>query len=131
MSALADLDWHAVRALYQQREQVHQRLTRFYQQGPSAQFASLLLGISDRAGNYSASEHGLGPQILRENPNAVQRLYDLSGGFIGLQSAREVPSLIRHAGLRYFQIGVGSEASCMLNPQVCWVANTRTIWTHL
>lgn len=29
------------------------------------------------------------------------------------------------------KIGVGSEASCMVNPNVCWVANTRTIWAHL
>lgn len=42
-----------------------------------------------------------------------------------------VPPLIRQAAINYLKIGVGSEASCMLNPRVCWVANTRTIWTHL
>ena len=131
MSALIALDWQAVSAHYQQRAAIHQRLVSLYQQGRAAQLANLLLGISDRAGNYSASEHGLGPQALTANPNAVQRLYSLSGSFITLRSAREVPFLIRQTALRYFQIGVGSEASCMLNPQVCWVANTRTIWTHL
>jgi hypothetical protein len=38
--------------------------------------------------------------------------------------------LIKRARLKYLQIGVGSEISCMVNG-VCRVANTRTIWTHL
>jgi len=50
---------------------------------------------------------------------------------MSLKTARNVPEIIRDARLRYFQIGVGSEASCMMNPGCCWVANTRTIWTHL
>ena len=89
MSALIALDWQAVSAHYQQRAAIHQRLVSLYQQGRAAQLANLLLGISDRAGNYSASEHGLGPQALTANPNAVQRLYSLSGSFITLRSARE------------------------------------------
>ena len=42
-----------------------------------------------------------------------------------------MPDLISLARLAYLKIGVGSEISCMVNPKVCWVANTRTIWTHL
>ncbi|HET9181455.1 MAG TPA: hypothetical protein VFP59_04930 [Candidatus Angelobacter sp.] len=26
---------------------------------------------------------------------------------------------------------MGSEISCIINPEKCWVANTRTIFTHL
>jgi hypothetical protein len=89
------------------------------------------LGISNAAGNFSAEEHALGPKILTENVNAERRVGDLAEKFIALKAAREVPRLIRGAQLRYLQIGVGSEASCMVNPEVCWVANTRTIWTHL
>ncbi len=91
----------------------------------------MVLGVSNAAGNYSAEEHALGPKILTENVNAERRVGDLAEKFVALKTAREVPRLIRGAQLRYLQIGVGSEASCMLNPEVCWVANTRTIWTHL
>src|ERR1700726_2596678 len=100
MSALNGLDWHAVSAHYQQRAEIHQRLIGLYQQQRGLQFANLLLGISDPGWNYSASEHGLGPQVLSANPNAVQRLYNLARGFISLRSAREVPFLIRQTGLR-------------------------------
>jgi hypothetical protein len=95
------------------------------------EFVELLLGMSDQNGNYSAVEHGLGPLILGENFNVVNRLWDLSWQFRSLKTAHEVPKLIRQARLQYLQIGVGSEASCMLNPSVCWVANARTIWTQL
>ena len=71
-----------------------------------------------------------GPKILTENINAERRVGDLAEKFIALRTAARF-RLIRGAQLQYLQIGVGSEASCMLNPEVCWVANTRTIWTHL
>lgn len=131
MSALSSLDWRSVRDQYDLRQKVSTDLVRLYTQRKLQQFADLLLGMSDSAGNYSASEHGLGPKILGENLNAENRLYAISTDFLRVKNAHEVPPLIRAAGLRYFQIGVGSEASCMLNPQVCWVANVRTIWTHL
>src|SRR2546426_5783977 len=98
---------------------------------PCDRFARLVLGVSDPAGNYSAAEHGIGPRVLGGNRNAEQRVFDLADKFIGLSKAREVPVLIRQAGLKYLGISVGSEASCMLNPRVCWVANTRTAWAHL
>ena len=50
---------------------------------------------------------------------------------MALAEACDVPTLIKQARLQYLRIGVGSEISCMVNPSVCWVANTRTIWTHL
>ena len=85
--------------------------------------------MSNPGGNYSAAEHKLGPQILCENPNAHQRVFDLATKFMALTTAGDVPQLIKQAGMRFLQIGVGSEASCMVKPDVCWVANTRTIWT--
>jgi hypothetical protein len=132
MSALDTLDWHAVRTHYLQREDIHRRLLSLYEEEKVAPFAQLVLGISNKAGNYSASEHGLGPQILAMNGgNAAKRVYDLAGLFIALKNARDVPKMIKAARIQYLQIGVGSEASCMMNPSVCWVVNTRTIWTHL
>jgi hypothetical protein len=91
----------------------------------------LLLGISDPSGNYSAAEHGIGPKVLAENHDVEKRLVVVVNEFVDLSNGHEVPPLIRRARLKYFQIGVGSEASCMLNPHYCWVANVRTIWTHL
>jgi hypothetical protein len=55
-----------------------------------------------------------------------------SGGAIyWSEDGGDVPQLIRGTQLRYLQIDAGSEASCIHNPDGCWVANTRTIWTHL
>lgn len=131
MSALDTIAWTKVRSHYDERVQIHGELLGLRGAGKTRQFASLLLGVSNSAGNYSAAEHGLGPKILADNINAEQRVAALGEKFIALRTAREVPRLIRGAQIRYLQIGVGSEASCMLNPEVCWVANTRTIWTHL
>jgi hypothetical protein len=132
MAVLDELDWSAVRDHYDQRISVHRRLLQLHKRRDHAAFADLVLGISDAAGNYSAAEHHLGPKILATNgARARERVFDLGTQFVGLRSAREVPSLIRAADLRSLKIGVGSEASCLLNPKHCWVANTRTIWTHL
>ncbi|MEO7133962.1 MAG: hypothetical protein ABI024_07050 [Vicinamibacterales bacterium] len=94
-------------------------------------FGNLVLGVSDSAGNFSASRHGLGPKVLALNRNAAQHVHGVGMQFAALSTASRVPGIIRGAGLRYFQISVGSEVSCIVNPSVCWVANRRTIWAHL
>jgi hypothetical protein len=131
MSILQSLNWTEVRGHYDARLCVHQNLLALYKEHRFGEFAQLLLGISNPAGNYSAEEHGLGPRILANNFNGQQRVFALAGAFINLNTARNVPTLIRQAALRHLGIGVGSEASCMLNPEVCWIANTRTVWAHL
>jgi hypothetical protein len=131
MSVLDELDWRSVREQYEVRLHVHERFVRLLNAAESRAWFDLALGISDAAGNYSASEHRLGPRVRAENSNADSRLRDLARSFMQLSSARNVPELIRAAGLKYVGIGAGSEVSCMSNPTVCWVANTRTIWTHL
>jgi hypothetical protein len=131
MSLLQSLNWTDVRRHYDERVAVHRELMELHRNGRVGDFAPLLLGMSNSAGNYSAEEHSLGPRILAANRNAEQRIFDLAARFMVLKKAREVPALIRGAGLQHLAIGVGSEASCMVNPQVCWVANTRTLWAHL
>ncbi len=133
MAVLDLVDWQAVRQHYDDRVSVSRTLIQLYEQKSIEKFANLALGVSDADGNYSAAEHGLGPRILYPayNKNAEQRIFDLAGEFIALTDARRVPELIALAGLAYLKIGVGSEISCMVNPEVCWVANTRTIWAHL
>jgi hypothetical protein len=131
MSALTNLDWNHVRDHYDNRVEIHRQLLQFYREGELNPFVDLLLGISDPTGNYSADEHRLGPQIIASNRNARDQVVVLARRFIDLTTATSVPELIRNASIRYLKIGVGPEASCMVNPDVCWVANTRTIWTHL
>src|SRR5439155_17548141 len=78
-----------------------------------------------------ASRHGLGPRVLALNSNPVERVHKAAIAFVRLKSAASVPGIVRATGLQYFQISVGSEVSCVVNPRVCWVANRRTIWAHL
>jgi hypothetical protein len=131
MAILDSIEWAKVRRHYDDRVRVSHNLQTLNERRSIGKFADLALGISDADGNYSAAEHGLGPKILSTNSNAAQRVFELADQFISLGDARRVPQLIRDAKIKYLQIGVGSEVSCMVNPDVCWVANTRTIWTHL
>jgi hypothetical protein len=131
MSVLDELNWVEVKEQYDVRMGVRARLDRHFSATDYRNFFDLALGISDSAGNYSAVEHNLGPQVRAANPDSDQQVSRLAGSFRQLSSAREVPELIRNAQIRYLSIGVGSELSCLMNPTVCWVANTRTIWTDL
>jgi hypothetical protein len=133
MGILDSLEWAAVRRHYDDRVRVSKALAQLHSRKSVHEFANLALGISDADGNYSAAEHGLGPKILYpgHNRNAERKVFELAREFIALMDARGVPELIAGANLTYLKIGVGSEISCMVNPKICWVANTRTIWTHL
>jgi Ethanolamine utilization protein EutJ (predicted chaperonin) len=131
MNYLYDLDWQQVLENYNNRINAHTKLLKFYENNKQKEFLQLALGISDSAGNYSASEHNIGPKIIEANINAVGRVFELAGIFRGLKSGRKVPEIIKLENLSYLKIGVGSEISCMMNPDICWVANSRTIWMHL
>ncbi|MBS1002256.1 hypothetical protein JK169_14855 [Acetobacter persici] len=130
-SVLDVIIWNDALEHYKARMRVHRRLLALHESRKTSAFAKLLLGISDNQGNYSARDHGLGPRILSENLNAEMSLFRVSEKFLTLENAYNVPKIIREANLKYFRIGVGSETSCMINPQVCWISNTRSIWTHL
>jgi hypothetical protein len=131
VSILKSIDWARVRGHYDRRIKVSKELQKLYDQKLISEFADLAVGISNASANYSATEHGLGPKILNANANAARRVFNLAREFRRLTGARRVPEIIRDAQIKYLQVGVGSEISCMVNPRVCWVANTRTVWTHL
>jgi len=133
MAILERVDWRAVRDQYDKRISVSKRLRNLHQQQRVEDFGQMAIGFSDPDANYSASEghRPLGPDILNSNMNAERQIFELAAKFIPLTDAREVPELIKAARIKYLFIGVGSEISCIMNPQVCWVANRRTIWTHL
>lgn len=40
-------------------------------------------------------------------------------------------SAVYDAGIKYLKVSVGSEMAMMLKPDIFWVANVRTVWTHL
>lgn len=132
MSTLASLDWAAVREHYNRRMRVHKTLLRLHREESISKFAILALGVDDVDGNYSAAEHGLGPKILHAdfNRDAARRIFDLAGDLKSLSDGLKVPEIIANQPMKYLKIGIGSELSCMVNPEYCWVANTRTIWTH-
>jgi hypothetical protein len=131
MAVLDTVDWQAVRDHYDERVETHERLVQLHEDELVEPFFRLAMGIESNSGNYSAAEHSIGPRVARENSNAYQRVYDLAAQLQALTHGRGVPAIVRAAGIRYLAVGVGSELSCMVNPEVCWVANTRTIWTHL
>jgi hypothetical protein len=131
MANFENIDWDWVRGHYRLRVETHMALAYLHQSGQVAKFASLAVGEDDASGNYSASEHQLGPRILRGNPRAEQRVFDLAAGFLDTDSPAMVPMLIRKAQLKFLQIGVGSEISCMMKPSSFWVANKKSIWAHL
>ncbi len=124
-----DLDMHAVRELYLHRELVHLELRRLFDNGAVHDYIQLALGISDSAGNYSASEHGLGPRILAESTE--EAVFDLATVIEQCPNAHHLPELIYHNSLNYIKISVGSEIAMMLKPNDYWVGNVRTIWAYL
>lgn len=127
----AELDWKKVRAHYLERKDVHKKLLALRDAGKSEAFVNLLLGIGAGSirGNYSATDHQLGPKIRHRS--SATAIIDLADKLRTVKNPYEVPQLVKAANLPFLKVGVGSEASCMLNPEVCWVANTRTIWSHL
>ena len=110
---------------------VSNQLLRLLDDGKVTAFAELAIGSTENAGNYSAAEHRSIRPGIAENPNWRGRVYKLAERFKTLKNADNVRDLITAANINWLQIGVGSEMSCLVNPEVCWVCNVRTIWTHL
>jgi hypothetical protein len=107
-----ELDWQSVRVHYQQRLGISRDLVNLYNRAIRDRtlvdpFVRLLLGISNRRANYSASDHGLGHQILSENFDAAQRVFLLAGQFGHVTHAREVPTLISEADIQKLKSGLG------------------------
>jgi hypothetical protein len=126
---IAELDISGVREHYQSRERTHTTLRKLFDAGAVEDYVNLALGITNPAGNYSASEHGLGPRILDENSH--QDVFNLATEIEVCPNTHHLPDLIYRHRLPYLKISVGSEIAMMLKPKVHWVGNVRTIWSHL
>jgi len=119
-----------VKEHYDARFQCHQRLNALLAQNNTKDYLNLALGIDDALGNFSASEHGLGYQVL--DNNNPQSVINLANSFINSNySQGKMVQAIYEANISHLKIGVGSEIAMMLKPDTFWVVNTRTIWTHL
>lgn len=130
MLALNEADWAWIGTHFARRLKTHHTLKQYHRDGDAARFAELALGVSDPEGNQSASDFGLGKAIL-ENKNAVRRLFELGDKMLALSRPAELPPLLAQTGLEGLKIGVGSEIACMLRPSLCWVANTKSLWSYL
>jgi hypothetical protein len=126
----ARLNWQAVRRQYDVRLQVSERLIRLLSLNNAAEFARVAMGISDPNGNYSAREHGLGPRILAENPNAAELIMSLACKLANLQFGSELSEAVSQAAITNLGIAVGSELGCLMNPKICWITNRRTVWAY-
>jgi hypothetical protein len=92
-------------------------------------FASPAFGITDAAGNFSAAEHRLGPQILHSRP--ARAVWELGMRLTACTEPAQVVDTIYAAQIPNLKISVGSEIGMMVRPESFWVANTRSIWAHL
>lgn len=126
---LSNLDMKKVYLSYQQRESAHLNLVQFFQTSNINAYTDLALGVSRPEGNYSASEHDLGPQILHHNTRAS--VFELARKMLALHDAHHIPTTIYRANMPYLRISVGSEMAMMLSPDKYWVGNVRTIYSHL
>ena len=89
----------------------------------------LALGISDPQGNYSASEHDLGPSVLASR--SFSAVFELAEQIALCESAEEMLAKVYAANIPFLKVSVGSEIAMLMRPKLFWVANTRTVWTHL
>lgn len=131
-SVLNALKWNDIASHFRTRVKASKELLLLHDEGEVRKFAQLAIGITSAIGNYSAGEHPiLKIGITTENVGWDERVFRLASEFRKLSDVSQVPGLIADARLKYLQISVGSEISCMVNPTVCWVCNLRTIWLHL
>lgn len=123
------LDFKEIREHYDRRKETHRLLRNEFDVANINSYVRLALGIEDARGNYSASEHGLGPLILAEpNSNSVFRL---AQELERCTKKSHIPEIIYRWRIPYLKISVGSEMGMMLRPNDFWVGNARTIWAHL
>ena len=126
---IEQLDMYDVREHYDARFECHQRLSALLRNGKADAYVDLALGISEPIGNYSSAEHGLGPQILATNQPV--RAIQLAQSFLAETDPKRMVVTIYDAGIKYLKVSVGSEMAMLLKPDIFWVANVRTVWTHL
>ncbi len=130
MVDMNDIDMREVRDHYLMREQIHCRLRGLFEAEDEHEFVRLALGMTDGAGNYSASEHRLGPKILSAK-GAERDVFGLADDIENNSVVNRLPGIIEERAISNLKISVGSEIAMMLKPDTHWIGNKRTIWSHL
>lgn len=126
---LSRLAFYDVRNHYFERKKIGVKLRALHEAGAVDDYVDLALGISDPRGNYSASDHDLGPKILNAVPSLL--VFNLAKT---LQTATDSKTMllgVYAANIPNLKVSVGSEMAMLLRPRTFWVANTRTVWAHL
>ncbi|MDD5213981.1 MAG: hypothetical protein PHQ03_00390 [Methylococcales bacterium] len=125
------LNMQLVKKHYDARFRCHEHLLDLLSTARKEDYLEIALGIGEFSyGNFSANEHHLGERILSHSPH--ERLFELAQSFMNDTSPlKMLKSIYVDFNLPYLKIGVGSEMAMMLKPNTFWVANVRTLWTHL
>lgn len=126
---VAELDFPLVFEHYARRADISAKLRFLLASHSVDEYVDLALGIDDPYGNYSAADHALGRRILEQR--SKNSIFALGCALSTAARAQDVQRIIYQAGIPYLKIGVGSEMAMLLQPEVHWVANTRSIWSHL
>ena len=126
---LDEIDYGYVANHYAKRLLVADRLKSLLSLGADQKYAELALGINDPYGNYSAAEHGHGPKILENRSHKA--VFKLAQKLSDIGDAKKMLDVIYNENIPYLKVAVGSEIAMLLQPDTHWVANTRSIWSHL
>ena len=108
------IDYRAAYEHYYRRYMIHQRLTKAFQEGNVSKYVELALGIDELGGNYSASEHGLGPRILQQS--LPEKVFELAQELFICKVPANIPEVIYKANIPYLKISVGSEMATLACP---------------
>ena len=126
---ISSLSFEEIWRHYDLRIEVHQELIKDLDTWRVSEYVDKALGITTPHGNYSASEHGLGPQILAET--RPKSIFDFALELSEVSDPLLIPRVIRDADIPYLKISVGSEMAALLNPERKWVTNIRTIYAQV
>ena len=126
---VTDLNFRDVLDQYNVRVAMSTRLISHLNSDRKQEYIGLALGMDDMHGNYSARDHDLGPKILAgRSPDTV---FAFAKQLQSVKDSLDLQHLIYKANIPYLNISVGTEIALMLQPSVHWVANSRSIWSHL
>jgi hypothetical protein len=131
LELLKSLDWEEVASFYTMRVDLHRTAIALMNENRTEEFARLALGISDPAGNFSASRHRLGRLVLARNNNAAGQVFKLARRLREEEIGWRAPEVIYAAAISYAKISVGSEIGLLVNPERMWVTNERSVWASL
>ena len=127
---ISELNYKKVVHSYNRRSEVSRRLIALLHANREREYVDLALGIDDDGyGNFSASDHALGPRIL--SGRSYSTIFALAKRIANIDDKDELLKTIYAENIPYLKVSVGTEIAMLLRPETHWVANARSIWSHL